>query len=111
MSAGLPERGCSSGEGRAVSVGAQQGVLGSRAGMPCLAYFVRSSTPSSVLTVVARDFPWTFTLSMLYIDNPVSTTGHHRTSALASCLFLFTTYSHGCSMIGQQQVAYTVMFL
>ncbi|XP_006506680.1 probable serine carboxypeptidase CPVL isoform X3 [Mus musculus] len=28
---------------------------------------------TSNMTVVARDFPWTFTLSMLYIDNPVGT--------------------------------------
>ncbi|XP_031237807.1 probable serine carboxypeptidase CPVL isoform X2 [Mastomys coucha] len=28
---------------------------------------------SSNMTVLARDFPWTFTLSMLYIDNPVGT--------------------------------------
>lgn len=69
---------------------APQGVLGSRARMPCLAYFVRNSAPSSVLTVLSRDFPWTFTLSMLYIDNPVSTTGYHRASEPASCMSLFT---------------------
>ncbi|XP_032761052.1 probable serine carboxypeptidase CPVL isoform X3 [Rattus rattus] len=28
---------------------------------------------TSNMTVLSRDFPWTFTLSMLYIDNPVGT--------------------------------------
>lgn len=94
---------------KAGTMRAQQGVLGSRARMPCLAYFVRNSTPSSVLTVLARDFPWTFTFSMLYIDNPVSTTGYHRAPVLASCMFVFTMYSHGCMLIGQQQAALTMM--
>ncbi|KAF7468008.1 Hypothetical predicted protein [Marmota monax] len=31
------------------------------------------SDPSSVLTVLPRNFPWTTTLSMLYMDNPVGT--------------------------------------
>ncbi|XP_034375377.1 putative serine carboxypeptidase CPVL [Arvicanthis niloticus] len=37
---------------------------------------------TSNMTVLARDFPWTFTFSMLYIDNPVGTgfsfTDHFR---------------------------------
>ncbi|GAB1290841.1 Probable serine carboxypeptidase CPVL [Apodemus speciosus] len=37
---------------------------------------------TSNMTVLSRDFPWTFTLSMLYIDNPVGTgfsfTDHFR---------------------------------
>lgn len=42
---------------------------------PCMVYSVSNSDsdPSSVLTVQPRNFPWTTTLSMLYIDNPVST--------------------------------------
>lgn len=45
------------------------------------------SNLSSVSPVRSRDFPWTSTFSMLYVDNPVSTRWPYELSLLASLVF------------------------
>lgn len=99
-----------SGRGEAMMAGGWQGLLGS--GAPCLVCFVTIPVLSSILTVLARDFPWTTTFSMLYIDNPASTTGHQGASGLASRpLPFYNTVMTAWWHFDQQQATSTKMFL
>lgn len=99
-----------SGRGEAMMAGGRQGLLGS--GAPCLLCLVTTPALSSILTVLARDFPWTTAFSMLYIDNPVRTTGHQGASGLASRpLSFYNTVMTAWWHFGQQQATSTKMFL